>query len=63
MMASTNIVWNMFQRLNPGDPFCSIYNEITSTVTTNNLKGSEPAYVDNVAVDVKSNEPIRKVSL
>lgn len=52
----------LFQRIKPNEPYCSIYNEITSKVTSNKLKGSDPAYVDYVAVDVKNKKRLQKVS-
>ncbi|KAL0397530.1 UNVERIFIED_CONTAM: DNA-directed RNA polymerase I subunit [Sesamum calycinum] len=51
------------QRISPNEPYCSIYNEITSKVTTNKLKGSEPVYVDYVAVDVKNKKHIQKANI
>lgn len=52
----------VFQRISPGEPYCSIYNEVTSSVSVNKLKGSDYAYVDYVAVDVKNRKHIQKVS-
>ncbi|XP_057807628.1 DNA-directed RNA polymerase I subunit 2 [Salvia miltiorrhiza] len=51
------------QRISPGEPYCGIYNEITSTVSTNKLKGSDHAYVDYVAVDVKNKKHIQKANI
>lgn len=51
-----------FQRISPDEPYCSIYNEVTSSVSVNKLKGSDHAYVDYVAVDVKNRKHIQKVS-
>lgn len=51
------------QRINPNEPYCSIYNEITSKVTSNKLKGSDHAYVDYVAVDVKNKKRIQKANV
>ncbi|KAI3444963.1 hypothetical protein Pfo_001628 [Paulownia fortunei] len=51
------------QRISPNDPYCSIYNEITSKVTTTKLKGSEHVYVDYVAVDVKNKKHIQKANI
>ncbi|CAK9159047.1 unnamed protein product [Ilex paraguariensis] len=50
------------QRINPNEPYCSIYDEVTSTATTTKLKGSEPVIVDYVAVDVKNKKNLQKVS-
>ncbi|EPS62433.1 hypothetical protein M569_12357, partial [Genlisea aurea] len=47
------------QRITPGSPYCSIYNEVTSKVATNKLKGSDAAYVDYVAVDVKPQKSLK----
>ncbi|GFP98191.1 DNA-directed RNA polymerase i subunit rpa2 [Phtheirospermum japonicum] len=51
------------QRIAPGEPYNSIYNEVTSSVTTNKLKGSDPAYVDYIAVDVKNKKHIQKANI
>ncbi|KAG8391090.1 hypothetical protein BUALT_Bualt01G0151700 [Buddleja alternifolia] len=52
------------QRIKPNEPYCSIYDEITSKVSTTKLKVSEPVYVDYVAVDVnKSKKPMQKASI
>lgn len=51
------------QRIRPNDPYCSIYNEVTSKVTSNKLKGSDHAYVDYVAVDVKNKKHIQKANI
>jgi len=52
----------LFQRINPNDPYCSIYDEITSATKNTILKGSEPVTVDYVAVDVKNKKQLQKVS-
>lgn len=62
LAAWSKLSFLLFQRINPNDPYCGIYNEITSTVSTNKLKGSDHAYVDYVAVDVKSKKHLQKVS-
>ncbi|XP_051121595.1 DNA-directed RNA polymerase I subunit 2 isoform X2 [Andrographis paniculata] len=51
------------QRIGPNNPYCSIYDATTSTVRTNKLKSSEPAYVDFVAVDVKNDKPLQKANI
>lgn len=51
------------QRIQPNEPYCSIYNEVTSTSKTNNLKGSEAVFVDYVAVDVKNKTNLQKVNI
>ncbi|KAL6327673.1 hypothetical protein AAG906_022613 [Vitis piasezkii] len=40
------------QMINPNEPYCSIYNEVTSSTRATKLKGSEPVIVDYVALDV-----------
>lgn len=50
-----------FQTLNPGDPYCSVYDEITNATKLTKLKGSEPVIVDYVAVDVKKRKQLQKV--
>ncbi|XP_052192678.1 DNA-directed RNA polymerase I subunit 2-like [Diospyros lotus] len=51
------------QRINPNDPYCSIYDEITSATKNTILKGSEPVTVDYVAVDVKNKKQLQKVNI
>ncbi|CAA3022495.1 DNA-directed RNA polymerase I subunit 2 [Olea europaea subsp. europaea] len=51
------------QRINPNDPFYSIYDEVTSKVTNIKLKGSEPVVVDHVAVDVKNKKHLQKANI
>ncbi|XP_022862473.1 DNA-directed RNA polymerase I subunit 2 [Olea europaea var. sylvestris] len=51
------------QRINPNDPFYSIYDEVTSKVTNIKLKGSEPVVVDYVAVDVKNKKHLQKANI
>ncbi|PON83619.1 DNA-directed RNA polymerase, subunit [Trema orientale] len=51
------------QTIKPNEPFCSIYNEVTGVTRTNKRKGSEPAVVDYVAVDMKSKNNIQKVNI
>ncbi|KAL3622460.1 DNA-directed RNA polymerase I subunit RPA2 [Castilleja foliolosa] len=51
------------QRIGPGEPYNSIYDEVTSKVRSNRLKGSDPAYVDYVAVDVKNKKHIQKANI
>lgn len=51
------------QRINPNEPYCNIYDEITSKVTSNKLKGSDHAYVDYVAVDVKNKKRLQKANI
>lgn len=51
------------QTLNPGDPYCSVYDEITSSTKLTRLKGSEPVIVDYVAVDVKKRKQLQKVNI
>ena len=49
------------QIINPNEPYCSIYNDITNTSKPKYRKGSEPAIVDYVAVDTKSKKHLQKV--
>ncbi|XP_038680382.1 DNA-directed RNA polymerase I subunit 2 [Tripterygium wilfordii] len=51
------------QIIHPNEPYCSIYNETTSTTKTNNRKGSESVIVDYVAVDTKNKKDIQKVNI
>ncbi|KAL1540302.1 DNA-directed RNA polymerase I subunit RPA2 [Salvia divinorum] len=51
------------QSIGPGDPYCGIYNEITSSVSANKLKGSDHAYVDYVAVDTKNKKHLQKANI
>ncbi|KAL2514232.1 nuclear RNA polymerase A2 [Forsythia ovata] len=51
------------QRINPNDPYYSIYDEVTSKVTSIKLKGSEPVVVDYVAVDVKNKKHVQKANI
>ncbi|XP_009623390.1 DNA-directed RNA polymerase I subunit 2 [Nicotiana tabacum] len=51
------------QRINPHEPYCTIYNEITSQTTNMKLKGSEPVVVDYVAVDVKNKTHLQKANI
>uniref|UniRef100_A0A5B7BLJ7 DNA-directed RNA polymerase subunit beta n=1 Tax=Davidia involucrata TaxID=16924 RepID=A0A5B7BLJ7_DAVIN len=51
------------QAINPNEPYCSIYNEVTSTTRNTLLKGSEPAIVDYVSVDVKNKKQPQKVNI
>ncbi|ESW05690.1 hypothetical protein PHAVU_011G201300 [Phaseolus vulgaris] len=51
------------QMIRPDEPYCSIYNEVTSSTQTYKRKGSEAVYVDYVAVDVKNKKHIQKVNI
>ncbi|KAL2326335.1 hypothetical protein Fmac_025393 [Flemingia macrophylla] len=51
------------QMIRPDEPYCSIYNEVTSSVHTFKRKGSEAVYVDYVAVDVKNKKNLQKVNI
>ncbi|KAG8391300.1 hypothetical protein BUALT_Bualt01G0173600 [Buddleja alternifolia] len=53
----------IYQRIKPNEPYCSIYDAVTSNVRTTKLKGSEPVYVDYVAVDVKNKKNIQKANI
>lgn len=56
------ILMSDFQMIKPEEPYCSIYNEVTSSTHTYKRKGSEPVYVDYVSVDVKNKKHLQKVS-
>ncbi|KAL5564528.1 hypothetical protein UlMin_027692, partial [Ulmus minor] len=51
------------QTIQPNEPFCSIYNEVTGAIRTTKRKGSEAAFVDYVAVDVKNKNHLQKVNI
>lgn len=51
------------QTIKPNEPYCSIYNEVTSTSSSRKLKGSEPVTVDYVAIDVKNQKQLQKVNI
>lgn len=48
--------------IRPDEPYCSSYNEVTNKTFVFKKKGTEPAYIDYVAVDVKNKKHLRKVS-
>ncbi|KAL9662188.1 hypothetical protein QQ045_027020 [Rhodiola kirilowii] len=49
------------QTINPDEPYCSIYDGVTNSTNVLKLKGTEPAFVDYVAVDGK--KPFQKVNI
>ncbi|PNY04497.1 DNA-directed RNA polymerase i subunit rpa2-like protein [Trifolium pratense] len=51
------------QRIRPGEPYCSTYNAITNKTYLFNKKGTEDAYIDSVAVDVKNGKHLKKHTL
>ncbi|KAM6561896.1 hypothetical protein CsatB_021894 [Cannabis sativa] len=51
------------QMINPNEPFCSIYNEVTGHTRTSKRKGAEPAFVDYVSVDMKTKKNVHKASI
>ncbi|CAL0303647.1 unnamed protein product [Lupinus luteus] len=51
------------QIIRPDEPYCSIFNEVTSSTHNLKKKGSEPVYVDYVAVDVKNKKHLQKVNI
>ncbi|KAI3709939.1 hypothetical protein L2E82_39709 [Cichorium intybus] len=51
------------QKIKPGEPYYSMYNEVTSTSVNQKLKGSEPVTVDYVAVDVKNKKQLQKANI
>jgi DNA-directed RNA polymerase I subunit RPA2 len=52
----------LFQRIRPDEPYCSTYDSITNKTSLFRKKGTEDAYIDSVAVDVKNAKPLQKVS-
>lgn len=48
------------QTLYPDDPYYSVYDDVTNSSKTFKLKGTEPVYVDYVAIDGK--KPFQKVT-
>ncbi|KAJ0932347.1 putative DNA-directed RNA polymerase [Helianthus annuus] len=51
------------QRIKPGEPYFSTYNEVSGASFNQKLKGSEPVTVDYVAVDVKTKKQITKANI
>lgn len=51
-----NFVVTDIQLIHPGEPYCSIYDKTTNSWRMNTRKGSEPVFVDYVAVDMKSSK-------
>ncbi|XP_062109933.1 DNA-directed RNA polymerase I subunit 2 [Humulus lupulus] len=51
------------QTINPNEPFCCIYNEVTGDTRTSKKKGSEPAVVDYVSVDMKTKKHVYKANI
>ncbi|KAL4563574.1 hypothetical protein LXL04_027617 [Taraxacum kok-saghyz] len=51
------------QKIKPGQPYCTLYNEATSSSFNQKLKGSEPVIVDYVAIDVKTKKQIQKANI
>ncbi|MED6173335.1 DNA-directed RNA polymerase I subunit RPA2 [Stylosanthes scabra] len=51
------------QLIRPDEPYCSIYNSERNSVQTLRKKGTEPVYVDYVAVDVKNKKDLQKVNI
>ncbi|GAB2214558.1 hypothetical protein Droror1_Dr00018910 [Drosera rotundifolia] len=51
------------QVLQPGDPMCTVFNEVTGTRKQVRLKGSESATVDYVSVLGKGNERLQKANI
>lgn len=52
-----------FQMIRPNEPYCCIYDEVTSSIKPNKRKGSEPVIVDYVAVDGKNKNRLQKVTV
>ncbi|XP_058728826.1 DNA-directed RNA polymerase I subunit 2 isoform X2 [Vicia villosa] len=51
------------QMIHPDEPYCSSYNEVTNKTFVFKKKGTEPAYIDYVAVDTKNKKHIRKANI
>jgi DNA-directed RNA polymerase I subunit RPA2 len=51
------------QTIKPGQPYCTIYNEVTNTSRSQKLKGTEPVIVDYVSVDTKNKKNLDKVNI
>ncbi|XP_047338761.1 DNA-directed RNA polymerase I subunit 2 [Impatiens glandulifera] len=51
------------QTIYPGDPYYSVYNEVTGESRTFKLKGTEPVIVDYVSVDVKNKTHLQKANI
>ncbi|XP_073226010.1 DNA-directed RNA polymerase I subunit 2-like isoform X2 [Cicer arietinum] len=51
------------QMIWPDEPYCSTYNEVTNKTYLFKKKGSEPVYVDYVAVDTKTKKNLNKVNI
>ncbi|KAL1817703.1 hypothetical protein ACET3Z_020277 [Daucus carota] len=51
------------QTIRPDEPYCNIYDADTNHTRSQKLKGTEPAIVDYVAVDVKNKKHLQKVNI
>ncbi|RAL48779.1 hypothetical protein DM860_001099 [Cuscuta australis] len=51
------------QKINPNEPYCSVYSDITTNSQTITLKGTESVIVDYVAVDTKTKSNIQKANI
>ncbi|CAK8540173.1 unnamed protein product [Lathyrus sativus] len=51
------------QMIRPDEPYCSSYNEVTNKTFVFKKKGTEPAYIDYVSVDVKNKKHLRKANI
>ncbi|WJX93025.1 DNA-directed RNA polymerase I subunit RPA2 [Trifolium repens] len=52
------------QRIRPDEPYCSTYDSITNKTSLFRKKGTEDAYIDSVAVDVKNEKrPLQKANI
>jgi DNA-directed RNA polymerase I subunit RPA2 len=64
LQISLQKIWMyLFQRIRPDEPYCSTYDSVTNKTSLFRKKGTEDAYIDSVAVDVKNEKrPLQKVS-
>ncbi|GAV81142.1 RNA_pol_Rpb2_6 domain-containing protein/RNA_pol_Rpb2_7 domain-containing protein/RNA_pol_Rpb2_2 domain-containing protein/RNA_pol_Rpb2_1 domain-containing protein/RNA_pol_Rpb2_3 domain-containing protein/RNA_pol_Rpa2_4 domain-containing protein [Cephalotus follicularis] len=51
------------QMIHPNEPYCSFVNKVTNSKFTSKRKGTEPVYVDYVAVDTKNKDDLEKVNI
>lgn len=56
LLSTTN-----FQRIKPGEPYFTTYDNVRGKSFSQKLKGSEAVTVDYVAVDVKNKKQLQKV--
>jgi DNA-directed RNA polymerase I subunit RPA2 len=47
--------------VNPNDQYYSVYNSLTGAIRPVKLKGTEPAFIDSVAVNGANSKGLQKV--